>query len=601
MHSLPHLIWLLLWCLLLAPGCRHNPPLSDIKPPREVSDSGRAAGDTGADRAAAEATSTEEGLNRPNMVIIRGRLLDFNGQPMKLAHAHVGKTSAQANVDGSFELTIEKAPYVKVLMTGVDHIDWPIGLWLEDRVTPFEVRLGTYARPHPEKPLTVTILDSEMAFKGKEPMVQHADGIWYVDIDTESGDFFYEIDGLTVAGNTLNGTQAERFVYDQGGNYASVLTAPGGSLRIDLDPAALPPAGQPTQVDFEDPTSLGARLTVIQQGIERRSREERRIYGAMREITDSDARRNAVWEAIKAKGWHKSLEELISTSTEPLLQQALYIAYFSIMLPPKDSTPEAYVALAMKGLEAIPPDSPLWAMSPIALMSTTAVISRLEPDLARAYQEAVAEKNSSSHVVGWTLVDLMRRAGKDKNDEDVLRYYRRITTDFEGTRWARLAQVMAPDRSIMAGKPLPKFDFEAFDLPGTRYSIESFGGKVLLLDFWATWCNPCVEEMDALHALYEKHSGQGFEILSIAMGDEPEAVRRFHEDRFAMPWQHVVLNDESVIKVVQETFEVPGIPRVVLVSGDGTIVNGDFGLRGEMLAAAVAQALEATNSLGPSN
>ncbi len=66
-----------------------------------------------------------------------------------------------------------------------------------------------------------------------------------------------------------------------------------------------------------------------------------------------------------------------------------------------------------------------------------------------------------------------------------------------------------------------------FDQPdGGALALKSFAGKPLLLNFWATWCPPCVEELPMLNAFYREHSAEGWQVLGLAI-DQPSAVRKF--------------------------------------------------------------------------
>jgi thiol-disulfide isomerase/thioredoxin len=66
-----------------------------------------------------------------------------------------------------------------------------------------------------------------------------------------------------------------------------------------------------------------------------------------------------------------------------------------------------------------------------------------------------------------------------------------------------------------------------FDTPqGAKLAMASLQGKPLLLNFWATWCAPCIEEMPMLDAFYRQHAGKGWQIVGLAI-DQPSAVRKF--------------------------------------------------------------------------
>ncbi len=91
-------------------------------------------------------------------------------------------------------------------------------------------------------------------------------------------------------------------------------------------------------------------------------------------------------------------------------------------------------------------------------------------------------------------------------------------------------------------------DFMLKDVDGKTHALSDYlGGKVIVISFWATWCEPCKKEMTQLQALYEKHADKGLMILSISM-DEPETqgeVRPFVKQRgFTFP---VLLDTESQV------------------------------------------------------
>jgi thiol-disulfide isomerase/thioredoxin len=77
--------------------------------------------------------------------------------------------------------------------------------------------------------------------------------------------------------------------------------------------------------------------------------------------------------------------------------------------------------------------------------------------------------------------------------------------------------------------PVPEVEFS--DLEGGTHSLDDWKGKVVLLNFWATWCAPCREEMPSLDALQKAKGGENFDVLTVAAGRNTEtAIHRFFEE-----------------------------------------------------------------------
>jgi peroxiredoxin len=119
--------------------------------------------------------------------------------------------------------------------------------------------------------------------------------------------------------------------------------------------------------------------------------------------------------------------------------------------------------------------------------------------------------------------------------------------------------------SIQVGGPAP--DFSLQDLSGHATSLASYRGqKVVLLDFWATWCPPCRMSMPGLQKLEEDFKGRGLEILSVNQGEAADEVRHFI-DRKKYSF-HVVLDQDQAVAA---QYGVKGIPTLVLVDKKGVV------------------------------
>ena len=131
----------------------------------------------------------------------------------------------------------------------------------------------------------------------------------------------------------------------------------------------------------------------------------------------------------------------------------------------------------------------------------------------------------------------------------------------------------------------------ALDITGKRVDLANYRGKVLLIDFWATNCPPCLEALPHVKKLYEKYHPQGFEILGISLDVHQETVASFQRER-RIPWQLMML--DSSRGSLRQPYKIRAIPSLYLVNREGKIVQ--FDLHGENLSQAVRQMLENSNS-----
>lgn len=116
-------------------------------------------------------------------------------------------------------------------------------------------------------------------------------------------------------------------------------------------------------------------------------------------------------------------------------------------------------------------------------------------------------------------------------------------------------------------------NFTLMGLDGRAWTLRGLRGRVVLVNFWATWCPPCRKEMPDLDALYKKFKDQGFIVLAIS-DEQPDTVRSFlAKHKVSYP----VLLDPS--DVVHQRFNVDGIPKSYLYDRDGTFVAEAMDMR----------------------
>ena len=139
--------------------------------------------------------------------------------------------------------------------------------------------------------------------------------------------------------------------------------------------------------------------------------------------------------------------------------------------------------------------------------------------------------------------------------------------------------------SLIEGAKFP--DFDEKDVDGKPFSLAAYKGKVVLVDFWATWCGPCVAELPNVMKAYEKHHAKGFEIIGISLDSDKSKLEKFTKAK-NMTWQQY-FDGQGWNNKLSTHYGVNSIPATYLLDGEGKIIAKN--LRGDDLEQAVAKAL----------
>jgi thiol-disulfide isomerase/thioredoxin len=147
---------------------------------------------------------------------------------------------------------------------------------------------------------------------------------------------------------------------------------------------------------------------------------------------------------------------------------------------------------------------------------------------------------------------------------------------------AAAAQDVDPLLALI-GKPL---EFEGYTVDGERIDIAQYKGKVVLLDFWATWCGPCRAEIPNIRQNWDKHHDAGFEVIAASVDDDLDSLETFVAEE-KPPWTVVADNHPNNRKSMAARFGIRGIPAFILVGRDGKVVT--VHCRGERLGQSLAK------------
>jgi thiol-disulfide isomerase/thioredoxin len=542
---------------------------------------------------------------------IVGTVLGHDGQPLALAHAHLAAedSSVAVSPDGRFGFVTDTTGLIALEVTGVDHRSHEIPLWIEEGDEDLEVTVRLAANPPAEQYDDLRIIGDFNAFSfgSGVPMEPRPDGTYAATFAAPADTFAYQLLGATGHGNSVNGTMYDRLVYDGGGDYRSVVDAEGDSVTVVFSPNAAVRGERAADVTFFDPAARVARIADVfaerdrlddglqaarQAEYERIEEEEGRTMVAL-DRDEHLAVRDLAVEETRAHAAMEAMTEAIRGETDPVVRGARLAAYFTVNgVPPADSTADA--ALAEEALATLPPDSPFWRpLLPDAVVRRTG-----HPERYVDYLDAVVESNPKPEVAASVLFQRLRQAVGEEDEAARRKAYAELVSRFPENMFARIAEAQyAPDRAIMEGKAVPAFAFESLDEPGVEISNESLLGSTYLLDFWATWCMPCIAELPEMTEVYEDFRDRGFTILSLSFDDEIGAIAPFREGKFAMPWLHGFV-EGGFDSDVAESFGVVGIPKPILVGPEGTILATEGALRGDQLRVTLAEHLGEGDAVG---
>jgi len=193
-------------------------------------------------------------------------------------------------------------------------------------------------------------------------------------------------------------------------------------------------------------------------------------------------------------------------------------------------------------------------------------------------------------TVYWSMVDnsekgiaVIRQIKKDYPNTTVGRDADRIISSIQQHEESRKIR-----RTLTNGAKFP--DFFEKDLLGNPLSVAKYKDKVVLVDFWATWCVPCVGELPNVISAYKKHHADGFEVIGISLDQDEQKLKSFLKTK-EIPWPQY-FDGKGWQNKLAAKYGIDSVPATFLLDRQGKIIGQD--LRGEALEEALTKALTNT-------
>ena len=199
------------------------------------------------------------------------------------------------------------------------------------------------------------------------------------------------------------------------------------------------------------------------------------------------------------------------------------------------------------------------------------------------YAAMMFENNPDNFIgyIGYLI------SSQGKSDDEKLAMIEKLSPEIQAKPAISSAkEVMMAAKTMCEGVMFKDFEVEQPDGSVKKFSDYVGKGKYVLVDFWASWCGPCLGEIPYLKAAYKKYKGDKFDILGVAVSDKPENTLRAIQEK-EIPW-NVILNAQ---KVPGQLYGFNTIPQIFLFGPDGTLLKRD-GLRGDDMDKTLAEYLK---------
>jgi thiol-disulfide isomerase/thioredoxin len=159
--------------------------------------------------------------------------------------------------------------------------------------------------------------------------------------------------------------------------------------------------------------------------------------------------------------------------------------------------------------------------------------------------------------------------GKTDLAVDAYRSFAKVLAASPNEQLAQMAKLMEAvvRRLTLVGQ---KMKVEGTILGGGVLDWSKYAGKVVLVDFWATWCGPCLRELPNVIKIYELYHGRGFEVIGVSCDHNREDLEKFLQEN-AIPWP-VLYGDNGPSPTV-EYYGITGIPTMILVGANGNVIS----------------------------
>lgn len=510
--------------------------------------------------------------------VITGKLLGIEGKPIPFANVEIlypgditPFASAKVESNGNYKISTTNTGLLTVRFSGVNHNSKNVPILSQSSNINLKIDVQLFYLTLPDKPGKVYITGNFNNFNLEE-MKPGIDGIYSFTIKTDKSGVKYKFYNAPIPeGN---------YEYDSKYGYLVVSKPKDGKLELSVDPSNLKViAGNPI-VKFEDENSEVAKYAYAILAIEDVFLQK---STARKEFLKTNRDGNSF--TYDTSPLIKSIQEKIGKEADPILKQIYCFWQLDAARNYLPENKELMNSAIEQIIANVPANSVVVAYLYGYLIGIFDVYADDGSPAHRSYVDQFLQSDRAAVFAKSNLIlQILGGAVYLGNEKVRQKYYTILMEKFSDTDAANLAKERySKEIKISIGSPAPQFSLTSLDDPKVTYTLNSFMGKVFLIDFWAVWCGPCKAELPELSRIYDKYHSQGFDILSISFDRSPEDIAKYRAKEWKMPWNHVFL-DGGFNNELAKDYEVSAIPKPVLIDGNtGKVLATTNELRGEQL------------------
>ena len=483
---------------------------------------------------------------------IKGKVLGFDGKPMAAAAIYAenrissyfgSDNMIKVAADGSFEMKFTKGGVWSLNFTGLGHGYYGFSVPVNGLKGTAEIEVRLPAQKTWITPNKLMFRSNAGAeFFTPETVELSSDGKFRFTVNKALDTLmvqlvpkpFYPSAGFEYPGAS--------YLPDSMGGFHTAFFKVKPGFTIELDPKTLP---RPYATNYPE-----VKFTADNSGLAE-------IYKLSDVVSINYRKANAA-------SFDESLQ-IYKNSSNPVLKDIAAARLFEW----HQTQEQPYIEDFNSTIATITPKNPAWATNMYGLRD---IFEFIDPAKRFDYIQGIFDAHDPSTKV--MLLYNLQELSTLITPEQFNALYEKLTKDPEvkasGIDYSGLkpAGPKAPDAL---------HDFKVKLIDGTDFSPMQLKGNYFLIDFWGTWCGPCIEEIPSIEKAYEKFKSKGFQIISLAFSS-PEEDFKARRKTNPMPWLHALLSDADAENIAG-LYNVEYIPKMLLVSPEGEIIANEETLR----------------------